>query len=138
MATTKRKFDYTLPAGELLAHRLDGSFDFCECSSQPGFLRSSRILDSKQLSDEQGTRIRTLLVSKGSYGGEGARCFIPGFGFTIGSGADAMEILICLQCHWIYFFRGETQMVEALSDRGRRLLTEVYAELFPGNDPNRA
>ena len=66
------------------------------------------------------------------------RCFIPGVGFTIGSGAETVEILVCLECYWAYFFRDETKMVEALSEVGHRRLAEFYVELFPGSDPNAA
>jgi hypothetical protein len=66
------------------------------------------------------------------------RCFIPGVGFTVGGGAERIEILVCLQCYWAYFFRGETRMAEALSEAGHRQLAEIYGELFPGNNPNLA
>ena len=136
MTTTRQRFDGALPPGSLVAHRLNGHYDFRGGASQPGELRSARILESRPLTDEQSTRLRTILTAKASFGGEGMRCFIPGVGFTVGSGAAAIEILVCLQCYWAYLFRGKIRMVEALSEVGHGQIAEMYAELFPGNDPN--
>lgn len=138
MATKQQSFDGTLPSGPLLAHRLNGNFDFRGGVSQPGELRSARILESRPLTDEQNARLRGALTAKASFGGEGMRCFMPGVGFTVGSGGEAIEILVCLRCYWAYFFRGESRMVEALSEAGHRQFAEIYVELFPGNDPNAA
>jgi hypothetical protein len=136
MSTTLQSFDRTLPPGPLVAHRLNGDYDFRGGASQPGELRSVRILDTKPLTDEQSIRLRATLTASASFGGEGARCFIPGLGFTVGAGAEAIEILVCLECYWAYFFLGETRVVEALSEAGRRQLAEIYAELFPGINPD--
>lgn len=138
MATTRKSFDKELPYGPFNAHRLNGDYDFRGGTSQPGELRSARILESRLLTDEQSTGLRATLTATASFGGEGMRCFIPGLGFTVGSGAGAIEILVCLQCYWAYFFRGETRMVEALSEAGHRQLAGIYVELFPGQDPKAA
>jgi hypothetical protein len=137
MTTTLQSFDGVLPSGPLVAHRLNGNYE-SEVPSQQGELRSARILESKPLTDEQSTRLRAILAGKASFGGEGMRCFTPGVGFTIGSGAEAVEVLVCLRCYWAYFFRGEKRMMEALSKAGHRQLAEIYVELFPGNTPNAA
>jgi hypothetical protein len=130
------RFDRTLPIGLIVAHRLNGEYDLRKPSSRPGHLRSARILRSKRLADEQSNRLRATLTSIDSFGGEGARCFLPGFGFTVGGGPDVVEVLVCLQCYWVYFFCGDTKIVEALSEAGYRQLAEFYVELFPDSDPN--
>jgi hypothetical protein len=138
MSATRHSFDGTLASGLLVAHRLNGHYDFRGGVSQSGELRSARILETKPLTEEQSARLRAILTATASFGGMGMRCFIPGIGFTVGSGMDAVEILVCLQCYWAYFFRGETRMVEALSETGHRQLAEIYVELFPGNNPDAA
>lgn len=135
MANKQKGFDKMLPPGPIVAHRLDGHYDFRGSDSQVGELRSAGILDSRPLTNEQSARLRTTLTKTASFGGEGMRCFIPGVGFTVGSGAETLEILVCLQCYWAYFFRGESRTVEVLSKVGHRQLAEFYGELFPGNDP---
>jgi|SRR5215468_6502064 len=138
MSTTQQSFDKTLPPGPIVAHRLNGNYDFRGSASQPGELRSVRILDTKPLTDEQSTRLRATFAAAASFGGDGMRCFIPGVGFTVGAGAEAIEILVCLRCYWAYFFRGETRMVEALSEAGHRQFAEIYVELFPDSNPDAA
>jgi hypothetical protein len=103
MSSHKQSFDGTLPLGPFVAHRLNGHYDFHGRASQPGELRSVRILESKPLTDEQSTRLRATFTTAASFGGEGMRCFIPGVGFTVGAGADAVEILVCLRCYWHIF-----------------------------------
>ena len=137
MPSTRNNFDMLLPPGPIFAHLLNGQHER-DTVSKPGYLRGTRILDSRQLTDEQNARLRTTLTATNTFGGEGARCFIPGIGFTVGHGEDAVEILICLRCDWVYFFRAELQMIEAISDEGNRRLMEFYTELFPGENPDNA
>jgi len=135
MSPRSPRFDCSLPSEPIRAYRLDGVYDFKGESSKSGQLRSARILEDKQLTLTQDARVRSVFTEVASFGGEGARCFIPGLGFTIGEGAEKVEILVCLKCYWAYFFRGDTQTVEALSDLGYRQLYEIYVDLFPAGDP---
>lgn len=122
---------HLLPQAPILAHRLNGGYDFNNPVSSPGKLRSSAILETIPLTEAQDSRIREILNDPATFGGEVIRCFIPGLGFTIGTGPETVEVLICLKCAWAYFFRGETRQVENLSDAGYSLLLEFYTELFP-------
>src|SRR5690349_13919090 len=98
MKTLRASFDGKLPEGPIIAHRINGEHDFKAVDSKPGEMRGGRILVSKALSQEKEAFVRGLLTEKASFGGMGARCFIPGLGFTIGSGEDAIEVLVCLMC----------------------------------------
>ena len=138
MIAAQKSFDRVMPSGAIVAHRLDGKYDFSRQHAQLGHLRSVRILASLPLTDEQSARLRALLNSTDSFGGKAMRCFMPGVGFTVGNGAEAVEVLVCLQCYWVYFFNVETKMMEALSQVGHRQLSEFYVELFPGSDPKAA
>ncbi len=138
MNAPQQNFDGLLPPGPCVAYRLNGHYDFRGESSQPGYLRSSGILASRPLTEDYSGAVRTILMTSDSFGGEPARCFMPGLGFTIGDGADAVEILVCLQCYWIYFFRGETRMTETLSKAGQHRLSALYIELFPDGNPRAA
>jgi hypothetical protein len=77
-------------------------------------------------------------MAEETFGGEGMRCFNPGLGFAIGANPEMVEVLVCLECRYAYFFRGEERLVRTLSDEGYRLLGEFYREVFPGNDPKHA
>ena len=134
----RQRFDGKLPPGPFVAHRLDGHYDLHVLASQPGELRSARILESRSLTNEQTARLRDIFTAPASFGEDGMRCFVPGVGFTVGNGTEAIEILVCLQCYWAYFFRGKSLMIEALSEAGHDQLAEIYVELFPGNDPKTA
>lgn len=131
-------FDKILPDGSIVAFRLSRHYDFRGGVSQPGELRSARILESRPLSDEQSKQLRAILTGERSFGGEPMRCFFPGLGFRVGDEVGALEILVCLQCYWAYFFRNETRMVEVLSEAGHRQLSEIYVKLFPNQNPNTA
>jgi hypothetical protein len=122
---------HLLPQAPILAHRLDGDYDFNNPISSPGKLRSSPILETKPLAETQQAQIRHILNDSATFGGEGMRCFSPGLGFTIGTGPDALDILICLQCYRAYFLHGETKRIELLSKAGHDQLLKFYTELFP-------
>jgi hypothetical protein len=135
VSSRQSQFDRELPRGPIVAYRLDGTYDFHGARSTPQKLRGAGIVASGVLTAEQGVRLRSILGAVETYGGEGARCFFPGIGFTMGEGPGRTEFLLCLRCYWSYAFRGETQMVDALSDIGHRQLLEFYIELFPAGDP---
>jgi hypothetical protein len=138
MATVRKSFDGVLPPGQVVGYKLNGHYDFRGAASQPGQLRSSGILESHLLTDEQGVRLRNLLAAPASFGGEGMRCFNPGMGFSIGMGSEMVEVLVCLRCYWAYLFQGDQAMHEALSKTGHAKLAGFYVELFPGSGPKTA
>lgn len=107
-------------------------------ASRAGQLRRAGLLASRPLAIEQNARLRAVLSEEDSFAKQGMRCFIPGLGFTIGRGPDAVEILVCLRCHWAYFFHGDSLMTKALSDAGRDRLATLYREVFPDGDPELA
>lgn len=122
---------HLLPQAPILAHRLDGDYDFRNPISSPGKLRSSGIRETKPLTEAQQAHIRDILHDPATFGGEGMRCFIPGLGFTIGTGPETVEVLLCLRCYHAYFFRAETHWHECLSKLGYDQLLKFYTELFP-------
>jgi hypothetical protein len=119
-----------LPPGPIIAYNLEG-YDFVAPVSQPGVFRGSRILDSQVVSAIHAAELRAVFRDPGSYGDDPMRCFIPRFGITAGSGAEAVDVLICTECLWAYFFRGEIHTEECLSDLGRHRLDELHTRLFP-------
>lgn len=135
METEPESFDRRLPLGSIVAHKVNGFQKSMGISSEPGELRGAKIMNSKPLTEEQAARVRSIFTTETSFGDKGTRCFFPGLGFTIGTGPETVEILICLQCMWAYFFRGEETMREPLSASGHEKLAEIYVELFPGNNP---
>ncbi|RYD70810.1 MAG: hypothetical protein EOP84_26030 [Verrucomicrobiaceae bacterium] len=125
----------SLPAGPITAFRLRGEYDYRTPVSRPGVLRSSQILDSLTATNEQEERIRRVLSAPDTYGDDPMRCFIPRFGFSIGFGPGTVDLLICLECHWVYFFCEEARTAVPLSEEGRKYLVQLHHELFPGFEP---
>lgn len=123
-------FDGVLPSGAITAHRTDGSYDFNSPVSRPGYLRSSRIEKSRVLTEPQAAALRAIIADPQNFGNVPMRCFTPGLGFTLGEGEEEMAILVCLQCLWVRFYRGEIQMYEVLSERGQKRMKALYRALF--------
>ena len=70
---------------------------------------------------------------KSTYGEQGAKCFQPGMGFTVKSEEGTVDIVICLQCYWLYEHKpGQDEPEQkALSEAGVKQLARLYAEIFP-------
>lgn len=127
------------PSGPVTAFRLLGNYDFRPQPPRPGVLRSSQIRASKVATDNQAAHIRHVLSAQDSYGSrdDAMRCFNPRLGFTMGSGTEALDVLICIECLWAYFFRADTPTTKALSPSGRDRLISLQVDLFPGYDSKR-
>ncbi len=122
------------PAGPVTAFRLLGNYDSGPQLSRPGVLRSSQILASQVATEAEAVRIREVLSAQDTYGSRdhAMRCFSPRLGFTLDSGVAALDVLICIECHWAYFFRGDALTTKALSPIGRQRLMALQLNLFPG------
>ena len=124
-----------LPAGPITAYILRGDFDFAAPILRPGHLRSSEILFTSILTDAHADRARSVLAAAETFGGDGDRCFIPRFGFTVGSEDSNVDILVCIECYRVYFFSADIHSVHCLTEVGRIRLISLHNKLFPGHDP---
>ncbi|NQV23836.1 MAG: hypothetical protein HQ518_05650 [Rhodopirellula sp.] len=66
----------------------------------------------------------------------GAMCFDPGMAFRFGSDSASTDILICLECSWMYIYEDDqlTKKV-GLTRQGVGAFTEIYKSLFPEQEP---
>jgi hypothetical protein len=132
--------DDTIPAlspGSTISYQLVGEPPEHDSAGQvrvgEGFLHGCRTLQRRPLSDSVAEPIRTLLATVETYGDRGmaARCFFPGFAFTFGQDQDAVDVLVCLECRWVYFYsRGMLAVTVVPTDRGLLQLEAVYHDLF--------
>lgn len=87
------------------------------------------VLDGKIIED-----VRTTLTSEASYTDMGAKCFGPGMGFRLKKDDNCLDIVICLECHWAYFYLGKRPHHLGLSGKGVESLKALYEKLFPASE----
>lgn len=58
--------------------------------------------------------------------GKAARCFNPGMGFSF----DVINVLVCLHCRWVIFYRKGESVDVVPSDEGLKSLIAVYERFF--------
>ena len=94
--------------------------------------RDYRVFASKPMPAELRIALVRILESRDSYvdPGHGGACFVPRLGFSFGEGRNCVELLICLQCHWVYFYKGNSVRYKALSPRGVAELAPIAEALF--------
>ena len=93
-------------------------------------LRGADILAQAILKKNIAMKALALLHNPKSYGGEPMRCFIPRHGFRFSSSSAQVDILICFECYWIYFFHGPKKVIASLNDGSRSALEHVFDEAF--------
>lgn len=115
-----------LPHDAVEAFALNGDFPTEAAWASSGTLRGVRILERKTLPPDAAELARALLHNRLCYGGEGARCFLPRHGFRFASATTQVEVLICFECDWIYFYYGPRRVIAALSEAGRKTLEKIF------------
>ena len=116
----------------LIAYKVDPNV--AEKPGEAGTLQGWKVLASKPVPDGKlRDRIEKVLGDKSTYGDQGAKCFQPGMGFTVKSEEGTVDIVICLQCYWLYEYKpGQDEPEQkALSEAGVKQLARLYAEIFP-------
>lgn len=99
------------------------------------YLARWKILVARDVLDgKTAEEVRTGLASAASYTDMGAKCFDPGMGFRLKKDGKRLDIVICLECHWAYFYLGEQWHQLALSDKGVEALKALYEKLFPASE----
>ena len=125
-----------LPSGPATAYRLAGQHPEYEAPQRlrvgPDHLHGCRILRRWPVADNDMVAARELLMSTKTYGdrGLGARCYFPGFAFTFGETAGGVDVLVCLECHWVVFHSGAQSVSVVPTDGGLARLREVYETLI--------
>jgi len=89
-------------------------------------LREWPILQTKELDFNASEDVRSVLLSADTYAETGAKCFEPGLAFRFRSGGGEVDLIVCLQCNWIYVYGNFETRYWALSDRGKSRLLKIY------------
>ena len=130
--TRRDAWDVIQATPEFTAYRINGQWEGEE-RERFEFLQLWPILEAKPVAvGPLSERIRSVLTSPRSFGGDPAECFWPGMGFRFEEDGSAVVVLICLSCSQAYFYReGEQVRTEVLSGKGHADLLAIYQELFP-------
>ena len=128
-------FPLQVPAGPVTAYFLSGQWFPKDCrptpppSDEPRF-RDAPILRTVAVPPSQAADCREIIADVESYGGDPARCFTPrhGLSFAADDGPPT-DVLICFECHSLYFFQGEGRELFALTERTMQRLG-VFFSLF--------
>lgn len=93
-----------------------------------GYIKGCKVLNTVALAQEEVREIIQILHAQDSYGDPymGARCFLPGFAFTFGSGPEQVHIQICLKCSWFVFHAKSGCLHLVPSERGKNLMRTIY------------
>ena len=84
------------------------------------------------MSDADVAAARELITNIKTYGDRslGMRCYFPGFAFTFGQGPAAVDVLVCLECHWVVLHSGEQSVSLVPTNDGLAQLKRIYETLI--------
>lgn len=121
-----------LDVGQLEAHRLEVPGNDAGEAPLERF-HGYAVLGQVRLSAAAAAPLLALLGDRQAYDpyGEMARCFFPGLGVEVGEGAQAVAVLVCLECARVQFLRAGAQSWHCPSARTRHGLAAFHAAL-PG------
>lgn len=88
------------------------------------------ILEEKELTAKDRDELVAILTREATHSDTGAKCFDPGMAARFSSGAETIEVVICLRCHWAYWY-GKESPVLALSSAGTKELAVFYEKFYP-------
>jgi hypothetical protein len=127
---------YRLSAQPVTAYRVlpttDAAIWFTQHGAEPErpTFRGFPVFSSKPMPEGLRINLIRVLESRNSYVASGHACFQPRLGISFGGGKGRVEILICPECHWVYFYKGDGVRYKALSPRGVSELAPIAEALF--------
>jgi hypothetical protein len=129
---------YPLPNSPMIAYRITGQEgDLRFFANDPNSIQGYAIIQRQMISDSQlQNDVINALNSRLVYGSDNIRCFEPGIAFRLGEGPNAIDVLICLTCRHIYFFRGGEVAYRNLNSAGVVRIEDLYGRLFSGHTPD--
>src|SRR4051812_17252994 len=94
---------YAFPLGRIEAYQLEG--DRIGYAGAAERLQNWPILQHRGIVDATQAKVRTAIADRRNYfvpGNRGYLCFNPRLAFRVGENEDAVDVLICLECRWVY------------------------------------
>ena len=94
--------------------------------------RDSPIVRTVGMPSTLASDCREIIADAASYGGEPMRCFMPRHGLSFAAiDAPSVDVLICFECHSLYYFEGEQRKRFALTERTMQRLGVIFSCLGP-------
>jgi len=87
------------------------------------------ILEEKELTEKDRDELVAILTREATYSETGSKCFDPGMAARFSSGAGTIDVVICLRCHWAYWYAKESPQL-GLSLAGEKDLEAFYRKFF--------
>ena len=127
---------YSLTGEPIVAMRIVGNeMDSRTFVGDPNMFYGYSIVQRRKIDDQPlQQQIVESLGSRFTYGGLGAMCFEPGIAIRFGESRNAVDVLICLDCGYAYFYQHGSEERLTLSATGKSRLKSLYGRLFPGHD----
>lgn len=120
----------TLKDAEAVFYRVDPVELSKDADPKTPQMHGYAILEEKKLSAVERDEIAAILAKESTYADVGAKCFDPGMALRFRVGTEQIDVVICLECHWAYWY-GKEDPALALSAEGRKELGEFYKKFFP-------
>jgi hypothetical protein len=127
---------YALPISPMTAYRITSSEgDKRFFGNDPNTIQGYAIVQRQVIANPRLQQdVVDLIDSRLIYRMGGAMCFEPGIAIRVGNGPDAVDVLICLTCEHVYFFRGNEVAYRDLNSIGIARIKKMYGRLFSGHD----
>jgi len=127
---------YAFPPSRTNAYKLEGyRLTYTGSAEQ---LHGWPILQRRDIDESTQAKVRATIGDWKNYERtteRGYACFDPRLAFRIGENEDAIDVLICLECRWVYFYRvRDEEKVRAplcISNAGLRAFADLDALVFP-------
>jgi hypothetical protein len=121
-----------LPDGPVTLYNLTGEWGMSEQFSSPRTRDLPRfcetpVLTSCELEERFAAHLRTTLSVSEHFEGDPMRCFIPRHGLGFGTAANRLDMLICLECHSLYFWKDSERHFRPLSTHALGQLAMVFS-----------
>jgi hypothetical protein len=128
------RLPFSLDANPVIAHRLAGISMRASPPGTPPLHGFNLDGDPVAVPADAAADLRKILGSHSTYKFNVGHCFVPGMAVSFGDGPDHIDVLICLFCDSVQFYKGDSMVDRKLSPKGKRQLWEMYKRIF-GAEP---
>ena len=74
--------------------------------------------------------LRKVLADSSTYKLVDTQCFVPHIAFSFGQGPGRVDVVVCLFCDRVYFYRGDQSVGHSLTHEGHNRLMAIYRRIF--------
>ena len=133
----RRTLPFPLTSEPVVARRIYsfGGYDIEPPASAPRLDGYPVIGDPVIVPPDAAAQVRQILSSPSTFDFRDSSCFEPGMAISFGEDQDRVDVIICLLCDRMVFYRGNSQVGRTISGEGHNRLTSIYQRLFPSPPP---